>query len=398
MAADKQPSTAPLVGLAFFGFVLIGGLGGALGVLLPSQIAYYHVNKSIIGLLFFTFSIGYLFSAVSAGLLTQKIGQRGYLMGGSAIFLVSTFAFGLRPFFILALATNLFLGFGTAIIDAGFNASLAALPGRTKLLNYLHAFYGTGALLGPLVASALLAMQLEWNTVYLVWCGLSLPLLIGIVVCLRSRSFGVSVDSIEHRHGGSVVVGAFKLGAVRLGMLFLFLYVGIEIGLGNWSYSFLLEERHQGTLFAGWIVSGYWLGLTLGRFIMNTIAERFHLGTTRMVYCCLAGIGIGSLVVWLFPGVQIATLGFFLIGFFLGPIFPSTIAMLPHLIPGRFVPSAIGLIIGVSLLGGALFTWLVGTLAQSVGIGVLLPCTLAVAAVMCSNWWAMTRQLAAPQP
>ena len=64
MIVHKEPSSfLPLVGLAFFCFVQIGGIGGATGVLLPSQIAYYHVNTSIINLLFFTFSIGYILSA-----------------------------------------------------------------------------------------------------------------------------------------------------------------------------------------------------------------------------------------------------------------------------------------------------------------------------------------------
>src|SRR2546421_10879611 len=85
MIVHKEPSSFPLVGLAFFGFVLIGAMGGASGVLLPSQIAYYDVNTSIIGLLFFTFSAGYVLSAGSAGLFIQKIGQRWYLTWGTAI-------------------------------------------------------------------------------------------------------------------------------------------------------------------------------------------------------------------------------------------------------------------------------------------------------------------------
>ena len=392
MSTDKQPLSFPLVGLAFFGFVLIGASGAAVGILLPSQIIYYHVNTAIIGLLFFAFSTGYFLSATSAGLLIQKLGQYWYLIGGVAMFLVSTFAFGLKPPFILVLITNLLLGFGAAIIDAGFNAALALLPARTILLNFLHAFFGFGSLLGPLIASVVLAIHWEWNVVYLIWCCLSMPLLIGIIIFLRSSSPSVIAHQTELPPPGNVVVAALKLGAIWLITLFLFLGVGIEVSIGTWSYSFLLEERHQGTLLAGWIVSGYWLSLTLGRFILNRIADQLHLSTIGMLYSCLVGIAMSTLLIWLLSDIRTTILGFCLIGFFVGPLFPSTIALIPRLVPDHLVFSVIGILIGVSVLGGACFPWLIGNLAQLIGIWTLLPCTLALTTIMCSNWWLIVRQ------
>ncbi len=391
MIVHKESSSFPLVGLAFFGFVLIGAMGGASGVLLPSQIAYYQVNTSTIGLLFFSFSTGYVLSTGSTGFLIQKLGQHWYLTWGAALCMVSTFAFCLKPPFPLALVTNLFLGFGTGIIDTGFNALISSLPRRTQLLNYLHAFYGTGALLGPLVASAFLFIHWQWNTVYLVWCGLSLLQLIGCLVLSRDLSSSASVPQNEHHYSRNRLGAVLKIGPVWLAVLFLFLYVGVETSVGNWSYSFLLEDRHQATLLAGWIVSAYWLGLTLGRFLVNTIAERFQMSIEAVVYCSLVGTGIGGLLVWLLPGGLAATLGICLIGFFLGPLFASTIVVIPHLVPSYLIPSTIGLLLGTSVIGGAFFPWLVGTLAQYVGIWTLLPSILTLTILMCVNWWAMMK-------
>jgi len=67
------------------------------------------------------------------------------------------------------LGTLLFFGFGVGIIDAGLNAYIAGLPDNTAPLNYLHAFYGVGALRGPVIASAILAIGLGWNFVYLLF-------------------------------------------------------------------------------------------------------------------------------------------------------------------------------------------------------------------------------------
>ena len=54
------------------------------------------------------------------------------------------------------------------------------------------------------------------------------------------------------------------------GRLFLFAYVGIEVSLGSWAFTFLTEERHEAELISGWTVSGYWLGLTVGRSSWET--------------------------------------------------------------------------------------------------------------------------------
>src|SRR5947209_11125377 len=87
MSVSHKSSSHLMVGLAFFGFILIGLVGGATGVLLPDQIRDYHVDKAIIGLLFFAFSAGYFLSASSAGFFSQKFGLSWYLAMGAMTFL-----------------------------------------------------------------------------------------------------------------------------------------------------------------------------------------------------------------------------------------------------------------------------------------------------------------------
>ncbi len=80
-------------------------------------------------------------------------------MWGMASFLVGMGTLSLMPSFVIVLIIMLPLGFGVAMLDAGLNAYLAAMPRNAARLNYLHAFYGTGTLLGPVIASAILAIQ-----------------------------------------------------------------------------------------------------------------------------------------------------------------------------------------------------------------------------------------------
>ncbi|HAH01076.1 MAG TPA: hypothetical protein DCL75_20005, partial [Ktedonobacter sp.] len=96
--------------LAFFGFVLIGASSGAVGVLLPSISSYYSVDKSVLGLLFLTSSVGYFLAAFSTGYLLERLGMRKFLMLGAFTFLLGALTLGLKPPFTVVLATRFLFG------------------------------------------------------------------------------------------------------------------------------------------------------------------------------------------------------------------------------------------------------------------------------------------------
>ena len=380
-----SPSLRLPVAFAFFGFVIIGINGGANGIILPSLSAFYHVGDATIGLLFLVSSMGYFLSALSSGLLTERLGLRWMLLIGTAVYILGASGFGLELPFVALMFSRLLLGLGIGLMETGLNIYITALPRSTALLNYLHAYYGVGALIGPIVASAILALQWGWNSVYLLLIVLSLPLLLGFGLLFRSAKSSATPQEGEQPTTGNVLGAALKLPIVWLAALFLLIYVGVEVSLGNWSYSFLLD-RHEGTVLAGWIVSGYWLGLTLGRFTLQNFAERLGVGTKGLMYTCIVGVGIGLLLVWFVPFSLVAALGFCFIGYSLAPIYPLTVAITPKLVPARVAPSAIGLLVSISIIGLAFFPWLAGILAQATGIWTLLPFTLALVIAMLVLW------------
>ena len=62
--------------------------------------------------------------------------------------------------------------------------------------------------------------------------------------------------------GGPLGGRAAATGASLLGAAMLAVYVGLEISMGNWGFSFLVQARGAAGALAGYMVSGYWLGLT----------------------------------------------------------------------------------------------------------------------------------------
>src|SRR5581483_185108 len=137
------------IALAFGAFIMIGANDGALGVLLPGIGAHFNVNKATLGLLFLASTFGYLISSFNNGLLTEKLGDRLSLIIGTSLFLLGAGTVSLMLPFAVTLIAFFCIGMGIASIDAGLNSYIASLPRNTSLLNYLHAFYGVGAWLGP---------------------------------------------------------------------------------------------------------------------------------------------------------------------------------------------------------------------------------------------------------
>ncbi|MEU7689061.1 MULTISPECIES: sugar MFS transporter [Microbispora] len=391
MSALRREFWAP-VALSYITFVLVGLSSGVGGVLLPAQIDDYGLDKATIGTQFFAFSAGFMLSGSTAGPLIHRLGIRASLILGGGTFALAGLLTAVRPPFLAFLVIQIVAGYGTGIFESVLNAYLTDLPGATTLLNRLHAFFGVGALLGPLLATWILTF-LPWTAVWLVLALVCLPLLIGFYLTLPAREAPPPATAEEHAERSGLLATASRQPAVLLGAVFLAVYVGLEISVGNWGFSFLVDEHGQSGLLAGYTVSGYWLGLTLGRFLISPIATRLGMTATGMTFLCLAGVTLSTTLAWLVPGAVMASVSFVLLGFWLGPIFPTTMAVAPRLTVARLVPTAIGLINGVSVIGGAVFPWLAGAIAQGIGAWTLPPFAVALALLQLVIWWLVTTRM-----
>jgi fucose permease len=398
--AQEKTASMPLpraqIALAFFAFIIVGANDGAFGVVLPSIQDHYHADKATIGLLFLASTVGYLFGSFNNGPLLEKLGRHRFLMLGTLALLIGTGIISFMPPFPFLLVGYLILGVGISLLDPGLNAYITSLPRSTALLNYLHAFYGVGAWLGPLLASLLLAQHLGWNGVYITWWSLGLLALVGFGWLFRNLNGQQEGEEGEEKATGNVLWMALRLRVVWFAALFLLFYVGAEVSLGNWSFSLLTEERHGDLLLSGGIVSGYWFGLTLGRVVLAHTGER--IGNRRLIELCLCGVALGLALIWFVPFQPVSAAGLLLVGFCLGPIFPTVIALMPGLVPSRLVPSAIGFLASLSAVGGSLCPWLAGNLAERLGLWTLLPFVIVLTGCMFCLWLGLSRKSVQEMP
>jgi fucose permease len=189
---------------------------------------------------------------------------------------------------------------------------------------------------------------------------------------------------------------ALRQPAVLLAALFLAVYVGLEISVGNWGFTFLTDGHGQPAVPAGYAVSGYWFGLTAGRFLISPAATRLGLTPVATSFACLLGVVASTTLTWLAPAAGVADAGLLVLGFFLGPLFPTTVALVPRLTSARLLPAAIGVMNGCAVVGGALFPWLAGAAAQGAGVWTLMPFALVLAGLQIAIWRQLTRRLRSP--
>jgi fucose permease len=365
----------------------MGVAAGATGVLLPEQMAEYGVDKATVGLTFVAFSVGYFATATANGVLLHRLGVRGHLALGTVAALAAALTLTVPAGFALLLAGQVVLGLGLGALDAGLNSYLSTLDRSTALLNFHHAFFGVGALIGPLAAAALIDRGASWHVFFGLFAVAMAAQLGALAVYPRSRR---DAEEAEQRPR---LGAALRLRVVLVLAAFLGVYVGVEVSVGNWAFSYLTEDRRQALLAAGWAVSGYWAGLTLGRLTLNAAAERVGLSVARLTALCIGGAGVASLAVWLLPSTVAATACLVVLGFFLGPLFPTTIAVVPRLVRADLVHTAIGMLVATSVVGGATLPLLAGVSAEHLGLWSLLPLAAAGAAGMGVLWWRIARRL-----
>jgi fucose permease len=394
----RQVRRAVLVSYA--AFVLVGVSAGVTGVLLPAQMASYGVDGATIGITFFTGSAGFFLAGLNTGSLISRLGVRGALAAGGGACALTGLYVASRPPFAAFLLASLVAGYGSGVLESGLNVYLTGLPGATTLINRLHAFFGVGALLGPLFAAWVLGFA-AWTVVWLV-LALASAVLTAVFLLAFPRPEAPALDSeapapdseppppdseapAAGQTAGGPTSAALRDRGVQLGSVMLAVYVGVELSVGNWGFSYLVQARALPESLAGYTVSGYWLGLTLGRFLISPLATRIGATTAAMMYACLAGVTAAVTLAWLLPAAP-SCVALALLGFFLGPVFPTTMAVASRLTRPRLVPAAIGIMNAASTVGGSVLPWLAGTLAQSAGMRALLPFVLVLALAQFAAW------------
>ncbi len=373
---------ASLLGLAYLGFISLGLPDGLLGVGWPSMSGDFRVPLSAVGLIITTGTIGYLGSSVAAGFTIARLGVGWLLAGSTALASVALIGYATSPGLALVVGFALLLGVGSGAIDSGLNAYAAANFGA-RHMNWLHASFGFGATLGPLVMTGVLDAGWGWRWGY--GTVAAAQALLAAAFLLTARSWAAHRPAAEAAadQPDPVTVRVREtlgLPAVWFGAAAFAIYVGVEIAAGLWAFTLLTEGRGLGESVAGVCVSAYWGSLFVGRLALGAFGDR--LGTRRVLLASLGGMTTGCLLVALPAPAWVAVAGLMLVGLSAAPVFPLLTLTTAERVGQQHADRAIGVQMGACALGGALLPAAVGVLITRQGPEVLGPVLAVLSALL----------------
>jgi fucose permease len=364
--------------IAFIGFISLGLPDAVIGVAWPSVRDHFTLGQGSVGAVFIGAGIGYFFSSSFTGRLLGMMSIGILLAGSSALVAVSAFGYALSAFWWTFVACSLLHGLGSGAIDAGLN-SYGAHHFSAKHMNWLHACYSIGATLGPLLMTTVLVRSGSWRLGYAT-IGIALLMLASLFLATR-RQWDGSAGSEPHVTGSDGgMMSALAHPTARLQIIMFFFYTGLEVAVGQWSFTVLTESRAMPTAAAGLWVTAYWGSIAFGRVLFGFVVDALGLDRLLRGVMILAVVGV---VLFALPGLGLLSLvGLVLIGIALAPVYPCLMSRTPQRLGRGVAAHAIGFQVAAAMIGAALLPAGCGILAARVSLESVPLAALAMAAIL----------------
>jgi fucose permease len=367
-----QNKKLPVITLAFIAFIALGLPDGLLGVGWPSIRTGFSVPLDAIGVFMIASVSGYVFSSFISGFLLARMGIGRMLTTSCFLTGFALIGYTMVPDWWMMVVLAIFAGLGAGAIDAGLNTFIAAYFSE-RSMQWLHASWGIGITLGPIIMTVGLASFESWNFGYRVVGGfqiiLALLFLITIPIWNQFNLSSVHKDEKQLTDYETSIRETLKQKQVWISLILFFLYVGGEIGLGTWAYTLLTESRGVDRFMAGFFAGSYWFTFTVGRILAGLVAKRT--GNNKLVLGGLMGAILGAgLLIWN-PSEIANVIAVALIGLCIAPIFPAMMSGTRTRVGDQFTANTIGFQMAATGFGGAGISAFMGVMARRISLEVI---------------------------
>jgi fucose permease len=356
-----------LILLAYIAFISLGLPDGLLGVAWPSIRAEFARPLDSLGLLLISSTTGYLTSSFFSGRIMARLGVGRLLAASCFATGVALLGYTIAPSWWIIVALGLLAGSGAGAIDAGLNTYVAANYGE-GLMQWLHASFGVGVTLGPIIMTGGINNFNSWRAGYIV-VGTA-QVVLALCFFLTASSWKQPMPQVEGETEPEQRLTDYKTSlrhtlrqpSVWLSLLLFFLYVGVEVTLGQWAYSLLTEGRGISPEVAGLWAGSYWGTFTVGRIAAGLYTRRISVDLLLRV--CISAAFFGAVLIAWNPVEWVSLLGIAVVGFAVAPIFPALVSGTADRVGPAHAANTIGMQISAAGLGIAVIPGLAGVLAR----------------------------------
>ena len=387
MAAGPPVKSPRLVlVICYIGFISLGLPDTLIGVAWPSVRETFQLRQSDIAWIFAGSGCSYFISSFFAGRLLKLTNVGMLLAASSGLVALSGFDYALArawPFFA---AGSLLHGLGSGAIDSGLNHYVAS-HFSARQMNWLHACYSVGAMLGPLLMTAMIASAGSWRWGYMI-VAITLLLLAALFLSTQSHwadnanagSGDQAAPQLPSEEPAVTAGSALRQPLVWLLIFLFFVYTGLEVAIGQWSYTVLTETRGIEPKTAGFSVTIYWASILFGRIVFGFIVDR--IGIDRILRLSTVTALAGTALFAWNPAPAAIPVSLALAGIGLAVIYPCLMTRTPQRLGKQTAAHAIGFQVAAAMLGAAALPSGTGFIPQYAGLPAVAIAILAAALVL----------------
>ena len=389
---ELRPETAVTVSAAFvFGMVL--ALLGSLKLSLSKRL---NLGEGRIGVLLSAFNFALMPMMLLTGLVIDRYGVRWVLIGASCMTAVAVVSLGVNPTYRRAFVGVLLAGLGSAGLST---ASIVLMPKAFFSMreapaaqNLGNVFFALGALVTP-VLTDLLLRTLEFRR-----CVAIIATLCLVPALLASITDRAALELTPDR---AELDRLFVDKALWLAAAVFFLYAPLEAAINVWTTTYL-TDLGQSERRAAWVLTGFWAAFLASRLAAALALHHWpRLGhgwdfVLIVLPALLVAVVLGNLAGT--ASGAAAGRGTLLLGFLLGPIFPTLVGSLFQQLNDAKPPvygfgTAYGTLFAVGSLGSLVLAPLIGARAtrRSVQTALRIPMVIAIGLTLAALVFALAK-------
>jgi fucose permease len=351
---NRKERCRVLILAAILAIFVYGLIAAMLGTILPDLSDRFHLSPSQNGTIASAQALGLILASLGVGPLLDNEGKKLGMVLGLAFISIALFALPRSPGFrtILLLLFLLGVGGGTLVTAANSLVSDVGQAHRATALNLVNLFFGLGGLATPFIAANL--FKRNWVRLCYTIAFLSVATL---VIEMLTQMPGPTGAGRFVLADAAPVLGRPLLFLIGL---FLFLYIGCEVGMWNWLPRHLIAQGIPESQALNILSLGFALGLLIGRAAILPILIHVPAVTVTLVGSIAMAVTTFLMLRTSKPAAALALV--FLSGLSMAPVFPTTIAIVGDAFP-RMTSSAIGFVITCGWTGLAVSSRVIGAIA-----------------------------------
>jgi len=357
-----------LLAVIYLVFISLGLPDSLLGSGWPKMQVVFGVPSSYAGYISMTICFMTIISALLSPRMINRFHTKWIVISSIVLTILGLVGFSISHSYEMLFIFAIPYGLGAGAIDASVNHYVASNYSGS-VMNFLHCFYGVGAMISPYIMSLALKYA-KWNEGYL-WTAFVQTAILAIVIISLPLWKGNESEAEEDRQESAGIRESIKVPGVLLTLIAFFAYCSGEATCFLWTPSYfagtksgLSDERIAA--FGALIFGGLMLGRLISGFISNIFGDKklIRLGII------LEFIGIFMLFIPT-QNYLVAAIGFVIIGTGMGPVYPAIQHMAPTNFGKRYSAAVIGLQMAFAYTGSTFMPMVFGVLQQHIGIGIM---------------------------